>query len=70
MLFRSGEMTGRYDEALASISRYYGSRLQQLAGRLQRWLGPVVLLLTGALMGFLILCFLLPLLDMASSVVT
>lgn len=65
-----GEMTGRYDEALASISRYYGSRLQQLAGRLQRWLGPVVLLLTGALMGFLILCFLLPLLDMASSVVT
>ena len=65
-----GEMTGRYDEALASISRYYGSRLQQLAGRLQRWLGPVVLLLTGVLMGFLILCFLLPLLDMASSVVT
>ena len=65
-----GEMTGRYDEALASISRYYGSRLQQLAGRLQRWLGPVVLLLTGALMCFLILCFLLPLLDMASSVVT
>lgn len=65
-----GEMTGNYDEALASIAVYYGSRLRQLAGRIQRWLGPVVLLLTGALMGLLILCFLLPLLDMASSIVT
>lgn len=65
-----GEMTGTYDEALASIAIYYGSRLQLLAGRIRRWLGPVVLLLTGALMGVLILCFLLPLLDMASSIVT
>ncbi|WP_417095505.1 type II secretion system F family protein, partial [Megasphaera sp.] len=65
-----GEMTGTYDEALASIAVYYGSRLQLLAGRIRRWLGPVVLLLTGALMGVLILCFLLPLLDMASSIVT
>ena len=65
-----GEMTGTYDEAMASISTYYRSRLQQLAGRIQRWLGPAVLLLTGALMGVLILCFLLPLLDMASSIVT
>ena len=63
-------MTGTYDEAMASISTYYRSRLQQLAGRIQRWLGPAVLLLTGALMGVLILCFLLPLLDMASSIVT
>lgn len=65
-----GEMTGTYDEALAAVAAYYGSRLQQLAGRIQRWLGPVVLLLTGALMGVLILCFLLPLLDMASRIVT
>lgn len=65
-----GEMTGTYDEALASIAVYYGSRLQLLSGRIRRWLGPVVLLLTGALMGVLILCFLLPLLDMASSIVT
>ncbi len=65
-----GEMTGQYDEALASISFYYSGRLRQLAGRIQRWIGPIMLLLTGALMGVLILCFLLPLLDMASHIVT
>lgn len=61
------EMTGKYDEALSTIAVYYGDCLQQWAARLQRWLGPAVLLLTGVLMGTLLICLLLPLLDMASS---
>lgn len=65
-----GEMTGKYDDALGAIAAYYDSRLRQWAAGLQRWLGPMVLLIVGIFMGFLMFSLLLPLLDMASSVVT
>lgn len=65
-----GEMTGKYDDALASIATYYDSRLRRWAAGLQQWLGPFVLGIVGVFMGFLMFSLLLPLLDMASSVVT
>lgn len=65
-----GEMTGKYDDALGAVAAYYDSRLRRWAAGLQRWLGPFVLLLVGIFMGFLMFSLLLPLLDMASSVVT
>ena len=65
-----GEMTGKYDDALTAIAVYYDSRLRRWAAGLQRWLGPFVLIIVGVFMGFLMFSLLLPLLDMASSVVT
>ena len=65
-----GEMTGKYDDALGAIAAYYDSRLRRWAAGMQRWLGPIVLLIVGIFMGFLMFSLLLPLLDMASSVVT
>ena len=65
-----GEMTGKYDDALTAIALYYDSRLRRWAAGMQRWLGPFVLILVGVFMGFLLFSLLLPLLDMASSVVT
>lgn len=48
-----GEMTGKYDDALGAIAAYYDSRLRRWAAGMQRWLGPIVLLIVGIFMGFL-----------------
>lgn len=63
-----GETTGKYDEALLTISNYYGWRLERHMARLQQFLGPMVLLVVGLLMGIIILCLILPLMDMAASI--
>lgn len=65
-----GEMTGKYDDALEAAAAYYDSRLRRWSVCLQRWLGPMVLLVVGVFMGFLMFSLLLPLLDMASTAVT
>lgn len=61
-----GEQTGKYEEVLQAIHEYYQWRLTQGAKTLQQWLGPVVLLLVGAGIGFLLISLMIPLLDVAS----
>lgn len=65
-MLQVGEMTGTYDQSLEAVAVYYGSQLQTWSFRLRRCLGPAMLLLAGCVLGTLILCLLLPLLDMAS----
>lgn len=65
-MLQVGEMTGTYDQALAAIAVYYGSQLASWSQRLRRCLGPLMLLFVGSSMGALILCLLLPLLDLAT----
>lgn len=61
-----GEQTGKYEEVLQAIHEYYQWRLTQGAKTLQQWLGPAVLLLVGAGIGFLLISLVMPLLDVAS----
>ena len=61
-----GETTGRYDQAFSSIAAYYQWRIQYWTAFAQGLLGPVVLLAVGSFIGLLIICLLLPMLDMAT----
>lgn len=61
-----GEATGSYDEALQSISDYYAAQMRRWLTQCQKALGPALLLIAGSVVGLLIICLLLPLLEMAS----
>lgn len=66
MLLIVGETTGSYDEALQYINEYYSIRLMRWLTRFQQVIGPVLLLVAGCAIGLLIICLLLPLLEMVS----
>lgn len=61
-----GETTGTYDETLQAITAYYTWHIQQFLQQLQQYIGPAVLLLAGIAIGTLMVCLLVPLLDMAA----
>lgn len=58
-----GESTGNYEEVLQTISGYYEWRLNIILKRGKKLLEPTILLITGIVVGGIILCLLLPLLD-------
>lgn len=64
-----GEATGRYEDALQHIASYYEWQIAGEMAKIQRFLGPVVLLLVGICTGSVIVCLLLPVLDMATGIV-
>lgn len=68
-MLQVSEMTGRYEESLQSIAAYYRWRLEHRAAVMQQCMGPAVLLVAGIGIGVLVLCLLLPLFDMATSIV-
>jgi len=57
-----GETTGNYEEVLQAISGYYEWRLHVMLKRGKKLLEPTILLITGIIVGGIILCLLLPLL--------
>lgn len=63
-----GETTGKYDEALATIADYYDWQLGLYLAGIQQFLGPVILIIIGAIMGVAIICLILPLMDMATGI--
>lgn len=67
-MLQVGEMTGRYEESLQSIAAYYRWRLERGTAMIQQCIGPAVLLLAGICIGTLVICLLLPLFDMATSI--
>ena len=68
-MLQVSEMTGRYEENLMSIAAYYRWRLERRVAVMQQCMGPAVLLVAGIGIGVLVLCLLLPLFDMATSIV-
>ena len=68
MMLVVGETTGNYEGALATIADYYGWQLEQHLQRLEKFLGPAVLIGVGIIIGFVVLCLVLPLLDLTTAI--
>lgn len=68
MMLQMGEHTGEYEQALQGIATYYHWQLQLFITRIRRFLGPVALLGMGVFIGGLIVCFVIPILDMTTHV--
>lgn len=65
-MLRIGETTGKYEEVLGAIHGYYQWHTEQWLTLLQKALGPAVLCIVGVSIGAMIICLVMPLLDVAS----
>jgi type II secretory pathway component PulF len=55
-----GEETGRLDQALMRISNDYEKEVERTLNTLTRMLEPVIILIMGLIVGFIVLSMLLP----------
>ncbi len=61
-----GEETGKVDEVLANISKFFESEVDQQVKNLSTALEPIIMVLLGVMVGFLILSVILPIYSLTS----
>lgn len=66
-LIRTGEESGKLDEMLTSVSEIYEKELRELADGLAASVGPILLIFSGVVVGFIVLSIAQPLMNMASA---
>lgn len=62
-----GEESGRLDEALAEVAAYYEQEIDQQTRLATSLLEPILILVVGGLVGFIVLSLLLPIFQISSS---
>ncbi len=65
-MLRIGENTGALDTALLNVSYFYNREVREAIGRLQAMIEPLMTLLLGALLGWVMLSVLGPVYDSIS----
>jgi len=63
-LIRTGEESGQLDKMLITVAQNYESDLQDLTTTLSAQLDPLLLLLMAAVVGFIVLSIMLPIVNM------
>ncbi|MEO5362288.1 MAG: type II secretion system F family protein [Magnetococcus sp. DMHC-8] len=66
-IFKVGETTGNLDTALRSISYFYNREVKERVGQLETLIGPVMTILLGSMIGWVILSVLGPIYDLIST---
>jgi type IV pilus assembly protein PilC len=67
-MLRIGENTGRLDTSLLNISYFYNREVREAIGRLQAMIEPVLTVLLGAVLGWVMLSVLGPVYDSISKI--
>ena len=62
-----GETTGRLDDMLSRISRFYSREVDNIVGNLVELIQPALMVSIGVLVGLLFASILLPLYDLAQA---
>ena len=63
-----GEETGKMDEVLERVALYYESEVDNLVKGLSSALEPIILVMLGAMVGFLIISIITPIYKITSSI--
>ncbi len=63
-LINTGEQSGQLDHMLLTVANYYEAELRDLSGSLAARLGPFMLIIMAAVVGFVILAIVLPMTQM------
>ncbi len=63
-----GEATGTLDEMLSEIARFHEEELDVTLARVTRWIEPVLLLLMGGLVAFILIAMYLPIFQLAGTI--
>jgi len=66
-MIHTGEQSGELDKMLLTVARNYEEDLGDVADTLTESLGPILLLVMAALVGFIILAIILPIMQMSQS---
>jgi type II secretory pathway component PulF len=61
-----GEQTGRLEEMLEVIAEHYEEEVDHASAKLTRVVEPVVILALAALVGFIVLAVVLPILELSN----
>ena len=67
-LINTGEQSGHLDTMLITVAEYYEAELSELADSLAGYINPVMLLVMGGVVGFLVMAIALPLQQLTSVV--
>jgi type IV pilus assembly protein PilC len=63
-----GERTGKLNDMLASIAKYYEEEFDSSVDRLSQLLEPVMIVFLGATIGFILVAMYLPIFSMGSGI--
>ena len=63
-----GEESGSLDFMLDKVADFYGSEVEDMSGRLQTLLEPLLILILGVIVGFIGVALLMPMFDMVTKV--
>jgi type II secretory pathway component PulF len=63
-LINTGEQTGQLDVMLLTVAHYYEGELTEAADSLSAKIGPLMMMLTACIVGFIVLSIMLPLVKM------
>ena len=63
-----GEESGSLDFMLDKVADFYGSEVEDMSGRLQTLLEPLLILILGVIIGFIGVALLMPMFDMVTKV--
>jgi len=62
-LIATGQMTGNVEQGLTDIAEMYDAEVETTVKSLMSLLEPIILLLMGAVVGFIVLAILLPIFE-------
>lgn len=65
-LMSTGEESGTLDTMLLTVARNYEDELSELSDNLSVWIAPVMLIVMGLIVGFIVLSIALPMMEMSS----
>jgi len=61
-----GEETGRIDESLNEVARFYEGSIERQSRMVTSLIEPVLLLVVGTIVGFIVFAMLLPIFEIGS----
>jgi general secretion pathway protein F len=67
-LVRAGEQSGQLEEMLSRAAEVYEDEVESHVASLTSLIEPVIILVMGLVVGFLVLAILLPIFDMTSGI--
>jgi type IV pilus assembly protein PilC len=65
-LIATGEQTGKTDQILAEITRFYGDQVEEITSNLTKLMEPIILVIAGGMVAFLALAIYVPIYNLGN----
>jgi|PlaIllAssembly_1097288.scaffolds.fasta_scaffold16239_2 type IV pilus assembly protein PilC len=65
-LIATGEQTGKTDQILAEITRFYGDQVEEITSNLTKLMEPIIMVMAGGMVAFLAMAIYLPIYNLGN----